>query len=247
MHTYAHAYILTTFALATRFARRPTFAASSDLHDAARELNQHTSSFNAPELTATMRTLPNPVPHAASDPPPQRERKNSVKNIVQQFEHQLYLDRKTAPTHPSSAASSHSNFDYSDDDDMDDNQSELSFSIENPPAHTLNPPPHQASGLSLSLNSISSLHALPISFPPPNTTSNPTSRASTPSSVNYAPSSPSSSVNQYISSTEVSPVPFEMLVSEPDPPQIAEPPLLPAQQAFAQPHYKLSAKFESKR
>ena len=68
-------------------------------------------------------------------------------------------------------------------------------------------PPH-AGNLAKALASSNNPHR---SLPP---THNPSSRSTTP----IPPSSPSSSINHYISSTEVSPVPWEMLQDLDDPP-----------------------------
>lgn len=240
---------------------------SSDLHDTAKELNRQSPTSmiqNSSDADGTSEDIENSNEA--------RVRKNSVKQIVQQFEEKMNLEKQSCE---SRSICSSTNLDYSDDD-TDDINSEFSFSIgkdgDGANAHSYQPQSLSVKAKAATSNPKSAVQSNSnSSFPAGQLQSASSSRASTPTSVGYPPSSPSSLFNHYISSTEVSPVAWEMLssansaaedapassssvVSEPSnsrPPLASDPPQLTDELSPSSnqspPQYVLSPKYEHKR
>lgn len=199
---------------------------STNLHDAAKELNR-----SSPPPASTVSPPEAQVPPdqnggnggeggSLADPTTLPRRHSSVQQIVQQFEEKLTLERTSNATPDTMSQASSNLMDYSDDDE-DESQSELSFSMDS--VNSFNPPGNLARALaSNSANPNPNPNTfLPHHLRPPK-----------------APPSPSSSINNhYISSTEVSPVPWEMMNSMQDNPNLSYP------ASEEEPQYKLNPKF----
>ncbi|GMI03928.1 hypothetical protein TrVE_jg8211 [Triparma verrucosa] len=195
---------------------------ATNLHDAARELNRSSSPPAALKSSEVQISQ-------------QDRRRSSVKMIVQEFEEKLTLERTSNTTADTMSQASSNVLDYSDDDE-DGSQSELSFSMDS--VNSFNPPGNFARALASNNVNVNTTATAMVPNNNNNNNNNNVNNNSRHGSQYTkppkAPPSPSSSINNhYISSTEVSPVPWEMMQEQ----NLSYPAV------EEEPQYKLNPKF----